>query len=297
MSSYNEYVKEVLMWNQQLKKLLESEQVQKDERIWKNLDKFSALMDNVQRKPLDTDELIKIQHEAEELHEKMERYFSERQNLGTIYMNEPIVPAGKHVLPKLPYGYDALEPYIQTEIMKLHHTKHHQSYVDGLNKAELMLAKARKDGNYELVKHWSRELAFHGSGHYLHTIFWNNMSPKGGGSPSGALLEAIKKYFGSYEAFKKHFTEAANAVEGVGWAILVWSPRARHLEILQSERHMLLTQWDTVPLLVLDVWEHAYYLQYKNKKADYIQNWWNIVNWKDVEQRFLKASELKWRPY
>lgn len=297
MSSYNDYVREVLIWNKQLKGLLEAEDVQKEESIWKRLDKFTHLMNGVQRKPLSTEELIRIQHEAEELHEDMEDYFAQRQQLGSIFMKEPSVGVGKHKLPALPYGYDALEPYIAKEIMLLHHTKHHQSYVDGLNKAEDKLENARKTNNYDLVKHWSRELAFHGSGHYLHTIFWNNMSPNGGGSPKGALLEEIKKYFGSYDAFKKHFSEAAKAVEGVGWAILVWSPRARHLEILQSERHMLLTQWDTIPLLVLDVWEHAYYLQYKNNKGQYVDNWWNVVNWKDVENRFLKASELNWRPY
>lgn len=297
MSSYNDYVREVLIWNKQLKGLLEAEDVQKEESIWKRLDKFTHLMNGVQRKPLSTEELIRIQHEAEELHEDMEDYFAQRQQLGSIFMKEPSVGVGKHKLPALPYGYDALEPYIAKEIMLLHHTKHHQSYVEGLNKAEDKLENARKTNNYDLVKHWSRELAFHGSGHYLHTIFWNNMSPNGGGSPKGALLEEIKKYFGSYDAFKKHFSEAAKAVEGVGWAILVWSPRARHLEILQSERHMLLTQWDTIPLLVLDVWEHAYYLQYKNNKGQYVDNWWNVVNWKDVENRFLKASELNWRPY
>lgn len=297
MSSYNEYVKDVLVWNKELKDFLETENIQRSDEIWKSLDKFTSLMETVQRKPIDTEELIKIQHKAEELQDEMEGYFKQRQQLGTIFVNEPTVPAGGHRLPSLPYAYNALEPYINEEIMRLHHTKHHQSYVDGLNKAENMLVQARKDRKFELVKHWSRELAFHGSGHYLHTIFWNNMSPNGGGEPKGMLLEAIKDYFGSYDVFKHHFTEAAKAVEGVGWAILVWSPRARHLEILQSERHMLLTQWDTIPLLALDVWEHAYYLQYKNNRADYISNWWKIVNWKDVEERFLKASDLKWRPY
>lgn len=297
MSSYNEYVKDVLVWNKELKDFLETENIQRSDEIWKSLDKFTSLMETVQRKPIDTEELIKIQHKAEELQDEMEGYFKQRQQLGTIFVNEPTVPAGGHRLPSLPYAYNALEPYINEEIMRLHHTKHHQSYVDGLNKAENMLVQARKDRKFELVKHWSRELAFHGSGHYLHTIFWNNMSPNGGGEPKGILLEAIKDYFGSYDAFKHHFTEAAKAVEGVGWAILVWSPRASHLEILQSERHMLLTQWDTIPLLALDVWEHAYYLQYKNNRADYISNWWKIVNWKDVEERFLKASDLKWRPY
>jgi len=287
----------VLIWNQELKSLLEAEEVQKEESIWKRLDKFSQLMEGVQRRPIETEELIRIQHEAEDLHEQMESYFAQRQQLGTIFMKEPTVSAGKHQLPRLGYAYDALEPYISKEIMELHHQKHHQSYVDGLNKAEEKLKTARKDKNFSLIKHWSRELAFHGSGHYLHTIFWNNMSSKGGGEPKGALMEEIKNYFGSFAAFKQHFTEAAKAVEGVGWALLVWSPRARHLEVLQSERHMLLTQWDTIPLLVLDVWEHAYYLQYKNNRGEYVENWWNIVNWKDVENRFLKASELKWRPY
>ena len=297
MSSYNEYVRNVLIWNQQLRSLLEAEEVQKEESIWRKLDKFSQLMEGVQRRPIETEELIRIQHEAEELHDQMENYFAERQQLGTIFIKEPSVAAGKHQLPRLPYAYNALEPYISEEITELHHQKHHQSYVDGLNKAEKKLKIARKDNDFSLVKHWSRELAFHGSGHYLHTIFWNNMSPNGGGKPKGALLEEITSYFGSFEAFKRHFTEAAKAVEGVGWAILVWSPRARHLEILQSERHMLLTQWDTIPLLVLDVWEHAYYLQYKNNRGEYVENWWNVVNWKDVENRFLKASELKWRPF
>ncbi|PAE11841.1 superoxide dismutase [Niallia circulans] len=297
MSSYNEYVRNVLIWNQELKQLLESEEVQKEESIWKRLDKFSQLMEGVQRKPIETEELIRIQHEAEELHEQMESYFAQRQQLGTIFIKEPTIAAGEHQLPQLAYAYDALEPYISKEIMELHHQKHHQSYVTGLNKAEEKLKEARKNNDFALVKHWSRELAFHGSGHYLHTIFWNNMSPNGGGKPKGALMEEIRSYFGSFNAFKNHFSEAAKAVEGVGWALLVWSPRARRLELLQSERHMLLTQWDTIPLLVLDVWEHAYYLQYKNNRGDYVDNWWNIVNWKDVENRFLKASELKWRPY
>lgn len=205
--------------------------------------------------------------------------------------------AGGHTLPPLPYRYDALEPHISKEIMYLHHTKHHQSYVDGLNKAEKMMEKARETNDYELLTHWEREAAFHGSGHYLHTIFWYNMTPKGGGEPKGALLEQMKTDFGSVARFKSHFTEAAKKVEGVGWAILVWSPRAHRLEILQTEKHQLMTQWDTIPLLVLDVWEHAYYLQYKNDRAAYINSWWNVVNWRDVEQRFEQARRLQWQPF
>ncbi|RBP89538.1 Fe-Mn family superoxide dismutase [Cytobacillus firmus] len=296
MSKMEDYIKEVTKWNKELRDFLDSEDVEQNNELWQRLDHFTEIMDGVNG-PLDIEALEKLQEHVDTLHSDMENYFTNRQQLGNIYINEPYIPAGKHFLPPLPYDYSALEPHISGEIMRLHHDKHHQSYVDGLNKAEVMLQNARDNNDYSLVKHWSRELAFHGSGHYLHTIFWNNMSPEGGGKPSGALLKEINKYFGSFERFKSHFTEAAKQVEGVGWAILVWSPRARRLEILQSERHMLLTQWDTIPLLVLDVWEHAYYLQYKNNRGDYVKNWWNVVNWKDVEDRYLKASELKWKPF
>ncbi|AXM89998.1 superoxide dismutase [Anoxybacillus ayderensis] len=200
------------------------------------------------------------------------------------------VPIGGHTLPQLPYAYNALEPYIAEEIMRLHHEKHHQSYVDGLNRAEKMMQQAREKNDYALLKHWEREAAFHGSGHYLHTIFWNNMKPRGGGRPTGVLLQQIVRDFGSFEAFQRHFTEAAKQVEGSGWALLVWSPFAERLDILQAEKHQNGTQWTTVPLLVLDVWEHAYYLQYKNDRATYVQQWWNVVNWDDVQQRFIKAK-------
>lgn len=298
MGSFEKYIQEVIEWNEDLRKFLMSEHVDRNEEVWTKLDGLAEVMESLQgRNNINGEDLVSIQAKVEKLHSEMEGYFSQRQQIGTIFMKEPYVEIGKHSLPPLPYAYNALEPVISEEIMRLHHTKHHQSYVDGLNKAEKKLEESRKSGDYSLVKHWSRELAFHGSGHYLHTIFWNNMNPKGGGKPSGRLLQEIEKYFGSFEAFKKHFTEAAKAVEGVGWAILVWSPRSRHLEILQSERHMILTQWDTIPLLVLDVWEHAYYLQYKNNRADYVNNWWEIVNWNDVDQRFQKARQLMWKPY
>ena len=207
------------------------------------------------------------------------------------------VPIGGHKLPPLPYAYNALEPYIDEETMRLHHDKHHKSYVDGLNKAELELQKARQSNNFDLVKHWERELAFNGAGHYLHTIFWSIMSPKGGGKPQGRLLNAINQSFGSFDKFKKQFSEAANKVEGGGWAILVWSPRSGRLEILQAEKHQNLSQWDVIPLLALDVWEHAYYLKYKNDRKKYIDNWWNLVNWPEVDKRFNEAQKVRWVPY
>ena len=230
-----------------------------------------------------------LNDQAEENHRQMLRQY--KMN------NDRQVPIGGHRLPPLPYKFDALEPYISEEIMKLHYLKHHQSYVDGLNKAEKMLQEARNKGDYSLIKHWERELAFNGAGHYLHTIFWNNMSPYGGGEPSGALADAIRRDFGSFEKFKQQFGEAANKVEGSGWAILVWSPRSHRLEILQAEKHQNLSQWDVVPLLALDVWEHAYYLDYKNDRAKYINQWWNVVNWPDVEKRFSEAQKLRWQPY
>lgn len=207
------------------------------------------------------------------------------------------VPIGGHRLPPLPYPYNALEPYIDEKTMRIHHDKHHLSYVNDLNKAEKKLEEARRTGDFDLVKHWERELAFNGGGHYLHTLFWTIMSPQGGGKPSGPLAEQIKKDFGSYEAFKKHFSSAAEKVEGGGWAILVWSPRAGRLEILQSEKHQNLTQWESIPLLPLDVWEHAYYLKHQNERNKYIEDWWHVVNWPEVEKRYAQASKLRWQPF
>ncbi|AKG37393.1 Fe-Mn family superoxide dismutase [Paenibacillus durus] len=207
------------------------------------------------------------------------------------------VPIGGHKLPPLPYPYNALEPYIDEKTMRIHHDIHHKSYVDGLNKAEKKLSDARKSGDFELVKHWERELAFNGAGHYLHTIFWDEMSPHGGGSPTGALLMAIERDFGSYNAFKKQFSEAAEKVEGGGWAILVWSPRSHRLEILTAEKHQNLSQWDVVPLLALDVWEHAYYLKHQSRRGDYIKDWWKVVNWPYVSERYAQAIKLAWKPY
>ncbi|HEX6972006.1 MAG TPA: superoxide dismutase [Limnochordia bacterium] len=194
-----------------------------------------------------------------------------------------------HQLPPLPYAYNALEPHIDEQTMRLHHDIHHKGYVDGLNNAEAKLAEAREKGDFALVKHWEREAAFHGSGHFLHTIFWENMGPNAGGTPSGAIAQQIQKDFGSFDAFKKHFSAAAAAVEGSGWGILAWQPQAQKLEVLTAEKHQNLTQWGVVPLLVLDVWEHAYYLKYQNKRPAYIEAWWNVVNWADVNRRFEAA--------
>ncbi|MCC6954103.1 MAG: superoxide dismutase, partial [Deltaproteobacteria bacterium] len=152
--------------------------------------------------------------------------------------------------------------------------------------AEEKLAAARESKDFALVKHWSRELAFHGSGHFLHNIFWKNMAPNAGGKPEGKLADQIKKDFGSYEAFEAQFKAAAGAVEGSGWALLVRNWPADKLEILISEKHQNLTQWVVEPLLVIDVWEHAYYLKYQNRRPEYVENFFKVVNWRDVEKRF-----------
>lgn len=210
---------------------------------------------------------------------------------------ESFVPIGGHRLPPLPYSYNALEPYIDETTMRIHHDKHHKSYVDGLNKAESAMAEARRTNKFDLVKYWENELAFNGAGHYLHTIFWDVMSPQGGGRPTGNLLGQIEHDFGSYDAFRKQFSNAAEKVEGGGWTILVWSPRSRRLEILQAEKHQNLSQWDVVPLLPLDVWEHAYYLKHQNERPKYISDWWNVINWPAVSERFEQARKLKWTPF
>ena len=196
-----------------------------------------------------------------------------------------------HELPPLPYAYDALEPYIDEQTMRLHHDIHHAGYVKGLNTAEAKLAEARAAGDYGLIKHWSREAAFHGSGHLLHSIFWPNMiaASEAKAAPGGALAGAIDRDFGSFAAFKAQFAAASNAVEGSGWGILAYRPADDSLVILTAEKHQNLTQWGVIPLLVLDVWEHAYYLKYQNRRPEYTEAFFNIINWDDVAKRYDDA--------
>lgn len=190
-----------------------------------------------------------------------------------------------HVLPPLPYEYNALEPHIDEQTMRLHHDKHHLAYVNGLNNAEAKLAEAREKNDFALVKHWERELAFHGAGHFLHVIFWENMSPNGGGTPSGKLADVINHNFGSFDKFISQFKAAGAAVEGSGWVLLVQNKMTKALEILTAEKHQNLSQWVTVPLLVCDVWEHAYYLKYQNNRAAYIEAFTKVINWDNVASR------------
>ena len=191
----------------------------------------------------------------------------------------------KYQLPKLPYAYNALEPYYDEQTVRLHHDVHHQAYVDGLNNAVAKLAAAREKGDLSLVKHWERELAFHGSGHILHALFWESMKPNGGGPATGKIAQMIERDFGSFEKFQKQFSAAAIVVEGSGWALLCCNPSSGKLGILTAEKHQDLAIWGCKPILALDVWEHAYYLKYQNRRAAWVEAWWNLVDWEGVNNR------------
>jgi Fe-Mn family superoxide dismutase len=200
--------------------------------------------------------------------------------------------AMKFELPPLPYAYDALEPYYDKETLTLHHDKHHAGYVAGLNAAMDQVDGMVKAGDFAGAKAAAKALAFHGSGHLLHSIFWANMKPGGGGEPSGKLADAIKGQFGSFDTFKKLFLATTNAVEGSGWGILVRCPQTGMLAVLQAEKHENLTVWGLVPILVLDVWEHAYYLKYQNKRPDWTAAFMeHLVSWEDVAARYAAVMK------
>ncbi|HUT39098.1 MAG TPA: superoxide dismutase [Methanoregula sp.] len=199
--------------------------------------------------------------------------------------------AGKgYTLPPLPYGYKALAPYISEDQLTLHHQKHHQAYVTGANAILEKLDKARKDNADLDMKALLKELSFHLGGYRLHTLFWENMAPAGaggGGVPKGELSDAMNAEFGTFERFKKEFTQGASSVEGSGWAVLTYCMNTRRLMLMQVEKHNV----NIIPgyriLMVLDVWEHAYYLDYKNDRAKFIDAFWHLVNWDEVQARFV----------
>ncbi len=192
-------------------------------------------------------------------------------------------------LPELPYDYAALEPHISGKIMQLHHDKHHQAYVTGANTALDKLAEARESGDLAAVNLHTKNLAFNLGGHVNHSVFWENLSPEGG-EPAGELLQALENFFGSVDAFKKHFSAVAAGVQGSGWAILAWDTIGARPIITQLYDQQGNLALGLIPLLTLDVWEHAYYLDYLNVRADYIAAWWNIVNWNDVAARLERAT-------
>ncbi|MBO1902607.1 superoxide dismutase [Leucobacter weissii] len=194
-----------------------------------------------------------------------------------------------YTLPDLPYDYAALEPHISGKIMQLHHDKHHQAYVTGANTALEQLAEARDGENLAAVNKLEKDLAFNLGGHVNHTIFWSNLSPEGGGKPEGELAAAIDEFFGSFEKFQAHFTATALGVQGSGWAVLAWDALGQRANVVQLFDQQGNLPAGTIPLLQLDVWEHAYYLDYLNVRADYVKAFWNIANWQDVAKRFEAA--------
>ncbi|GEL20235.1 superoxide dismutase [Pseudonocardia asaccharolytica] len=196
----------------------------------------------------------------------------------------------EYTLPDLPYDYGGLAPHIAPEIMELHHSKHHQAYVNGANGALAKLAEARAAGNFDAIVGLEKALAFNLGGHVNHTIFWTNMSPDGGDKPTGDLAAAIDDTFGSFEAFQAHFTAVATTIQGSGWAMLTWDTLGGRLLVHQVYDHQSNLPAGQTPLALLDMWEHAFYLQYKNVKPDYVKAWWNVVNWADAQARFAAAS-------
>lgn len=197
----------------------------------------------------------------------------------------------EYTLPELSYDYSALEPSISGTIMELHHTKHHQAYVTGANAALAAMAEARDKGELAGINKLEKDLAFNLGGHVNHSIFWTNLSPDGGDKPTGELASALDDAFGSFDKFMAHLTAAAMGVQGSGWAALTWDSIGENLLINQFFDQQSNFAAGTVPLLMLDVWEHAYYLDYKNVRADYVKAFWNIVNWADVQNRLSVARE------
>ncbi|MGI8458135.1 MAG: superoxide dismutase [Propionibacteriaceae bacterium] len=195
-----------------------------------------------------------------------------------------------YTLPDLPYDYAALEPSISGAIMELHHDKHHAAYVKGINTALDQLADARDKESLGSVAGLERALSFNLGGHVNHSVFWPNLSPNGGDKPTGGLAAAIDEYFGSFDKFRAHFEATANTILGSGWAVLAYDTLGARLNIVQlydQQGNLPLAQ---VPIVLLDMWEHAFYLQYKNVKADYVSAWWNVVNWADAQTRFDNAT-------
>ncbi|QGS68837.1 superoxide dismutase [Oceanobacillus sp. 143] len=279
MDNNQAYLQELNKWADETKKTLEIANLPENQG-W--IQAISDWKTNVNRYLTEEQEIMT--EDLQVLHDEGQRILNSMVN----HYQMDSVPYGKHHLPPLPYAYNALEPYISEEIMRLHHDIHHKAYVDGLNNAEKALYLNLKDKN--IIRHWLREQAFNGSGHNLHTIFWLNMTPKSTKYPIKEIKHQLDKDIGSWEKFRELFTNVASSVEGVGWAVLLWNPRSGKLGVQSFEKHQLFQLADSIPLLVLDMWEHAYYLQYKTDKASYIKNWWNVVNWEDVNNRFLEAK-------
>jgi len=197
-----------------------------------------------------------------------------------------------YTLPELAYDYSALEPHYSARLLELHHGKHHAAYVAGANTTLERLAEARAKRDFAAINLLQKNLAFHLSGHVLHSLFWKNLSPEGGGKPVGKLAASLTEFFGTFEGFQAQLSEAALAIQGSGWGTLAWEPLAKRLMVEQVYDHQGNIGNGTVPLLVLDMWEHAYYLQYTNDKARWVKAFWELVDWSDVERRLEKVRTL-----
>ncbi|MDE1858435.1 MAG: superoxide dismutase [Thaumarchaeota archaeon] len=201
--------------------------------------------------------------------------------------------AKTYSLPPLPYTYNALEPHISEKTMTLHHTKHHQAYVNGANAALEKLDKSRKGEMQIDIRAVLRDFSFNYDGHVLHSIFWPNLAPagKGGGKPGGKLADAINRDFGGFDKFRAQFTDAGKTIEGVGWALLLYDPLTESLVLTQIEKQNLMHLSGATILLGLDAWEHAYLYDVGPDRPKYIENWWNVVNWSDVDFRLGKVAK------
>jgi Fe-Mn family superoxide dismutase len=198
----------------------------------------------------------------------------------------------RYILPDLSYDFSALEPHITGELLELHHQKHHANYVKQANETLEKLDEARGKGDFTRIAALEKSLAFNLSGHVLHSIFWRNMGPHAGGEPRGELLSAIERDFGGFEKMKKQLTNVASTVMGSGWAALVWEPLAGRLITCQIHDHQSNFALGGTPLMVIDAWEHAYYLQYRNQKQAFFDAVWNLWEWPDVEARYAAARAV-----
>jgi superoxide dismutase, Fe-Mn family len=196
-----------------------------------------------------------------------------------------------YALPELPYGYDALEPHVSRELLELHHDAHHAAYVKGANEALDKLEDARRERRFDYIGQLEKSLAFNVAGHVLHSLLWKNLTPNGNGAPERELEAQLERDFGDVASFKEQLTAAAAAVQGSGWGALSWEPLGRRLVVEQVYDHQGNTGNATVPILVVDMWEHAYYLQYRNKKAAWLEAFWQLVNWTDVAERLAKVRK------
>ena len=205
---------------------------------------------------------------------------------------------GKYTLPEMPYAYDALEPHIDAQTMEIHHSKHHQKYTDGMNDALEKLSPELQEKDIEEILSNINQVPddvkgainFNGGGYDNHKLFWNSMKQNGGGEPTGAIADAINDSFGSFAEFKELFSSKTAPIQGSGWGWLVYNPNSGKVEYKAMPNQTSPRTEGLVPLLGLDVWEHAYYLKYQNKRPDYIAAWWNVINWDEVNDRFSKAK-------